>query len=69
LIVPLQRVLLDHQVTNGDIPALSARQFVVAKEKLPIEERKLQLELFWYREHLLSCLKARWKEVLPTSAQ
>lgn len=63
VILPIRRFSLDDAQVSKAIPTLSDRQFIVAKEKLSSADEQLQRELFWYREHLLSCVKARWKEV------
>jgi len=63
MVLPLKKIQLPEEVTSQAIPMLSDRQFVVEKTKLPLEEDKLQRELFWYREELFKCVHGHWREV------
>jgi len=63
MVLPLKKIQLPEGVTSQAIPMLSDRQFVVEKTKLPLEEDKLQRELFWYREELFKCVHGHWREV------
>ncbi|KAH7889670.1 TRAPP II complex [Phlebopus sp. FC_14] len=63
IIIPIRRFRLAEETVSRPIPALSDRQFVVAKSHLSATEEKAQRELFWYREELLKIVRGRWKEV------
>jgi trafficking protein particle complex subunit 9 len=59
----LKKILLSEEHTSRPVPTLSDRQFVVDKSGLSTMQEKMQRELFWYREEVISCVKARWREV------
>lgn len=63
MLVRLNRIDLDSEALAKPIPALTERQFVVAKFKRSSEEERLERELFWYREELLRRIKLTWSEV------
>ncbi|KPV77636.1 uncharacterized protein RHOBADRAFT_33796 [Rhodotorula graminis WP1] len=63
MLVRLDRLALTSEQLDQPIPALSERQFVVAKVKRSPEEARLERELFWYREELLRRVKLSWNEV------
>jgi len=63
MLVRLDRLSLSHEELDRPIPTLSERQFVVAKVKRTKEEERLERELFWYREELLSRIEMSWNEV------
>jgi hypothetical protein len=63
LILPLKRFRLSEEQLEKPIPTLSDRQFVVDKTGMSSSEARLQRELFWYREDLFKCVRARWQEV------
>jgi len=63
MLVRLDRLALTTEQLEQPIPALSERQFVVAKVKRSPEEARLERELFWYREELLRRVKLSWNEV------
>lgn len=63
MIISLQRFNLPSQTSSQPIPTLSERQFIVSKSKLTSSEEQTQREMFWYREALLKCVKASWREV------
>ncbi|KAG9008552.1 hypothetical protein FRB93_006471 [Tulasnella sp. JGI-2019a] len=62
MIIPLRRLTLSSEITSQPIPTLSERQFVVSKSKMSPSQEQTQREMFWYREHLLKCVKATWVE-------
>lgn len=63
MLVRLDRLSLSHEELDRPIPTLSERQFVVAKVRRTKEEERLERELFWYREELLSRIELSWNEV------
>ncbi|GAA5936717.1 TRAPPII-specific subunit TRS120 [Sporobolomyces koalae] len=63
MLARLDRLTLTHQDVARPIPTLSERQFVVAKVKRSPEEERLEREIFWCREELLSRLGLTWNEV------
>ena len=63
MLVRLDRISLSHEELDRPIPTLSERQFVVAKVKRTKEAERLERELFWYREELLSRIELSWNEV------
>lgn len=68
MLVRLNRIDLDSETLSKPIPALTERQFVVAKVKRSSEEERLERELFWYREELLRRIKMTWSEVRFSSS-
>ena len=47
------------------IPSLNAqtkRQFVVSGERVPPEVERLNREMFWYKDKILKCLRATWRD-------
>lgn len=63
IVIPVKKLLLPEEQLSKPIPTLSDRQFVVQKSQVSGTELKTQLELFWYREELLKCIRGRWQEV------
>ncbi|GAA6060047.1 hypothetical protein JCM10212_001044 [Sporobolomyces blumeae] len=61
MLVRLDRISMD--ADSRPIPALSERQFVVAKVPKTKEEERLERELFWYREELLQRISMTWREI------
>lgn len=66
VLLPLKKILLPASKTSEPIPTLSDRQFVVDKSGLTSRQESAQRELFWYREEVYKCIKARWREVSET---
>ncbi|KAI1039849.1 hypothetical protein LB505_007117 [Fusarium chuoi] len=62
VILPVKRVYLEDP--HATIPTLNPsrnRQFVVSASKISPEMERANREGFWYRERVLSCLRATWK--------
>ncbi|KAF6765224.1 TRAPP II complex [Ephemerocybe angulata] len=62
IILPIRKIILSEDLINKPIPTLSDRQFVVDKSDLSATDRKVQQELFWYREELLKSIRGHWQE-------
>nr|XP_018262525.1 uncharacterized protein I303_05542 [Kwoniella dejecticola CBS 10117]OBR84683.1 hypothetical protein I303_05542 [Kwoniella dejecticola CBS 10117] len=62
MILPLPRRMISQELLSRPIPSLSERQYIVDKEKKSASRLKRDRELFWYREELLSLIKATWME-------
>ena len=62
-ILPIKRLFLPLDVCQQTIPSLDVnRQFVVSQgPKLSKEQQQARLQIFWYREELLSRIKASWR--------
>ncbi|KAI8375365.1 TRAPP II complex [Choanephora cucurbitarum] len=62
-ILPIKRLFLPLDVCQQTIPSLDVnRQFVVSQgPKLSKEQQQARLQIFWYREELLSRIKATWR--------
>nr|CAG8537919.1 7314_t:CDS:10 [Entrophospora candida]CAG8549502.1 2812_t:CDS:10 [Entrophospora candida] len=57
IVIPIKKILLSEKEFTQQIPSLFEKQFVVSKgPKNSVEQEKLQLALFWYREKLLQKL-------------
>jgi hypothetical protein len=63
IIIPLPRLSLSKETLAKPIPALTDRQYVVAKTKKTAERLAHERELFWYREEMLRRVTASWVEV------
>lgn len=64
IILPIKRISLSEKEYTQPIPSLSEKQFVVSKgPKGTVEQERLALALFWYREKLLQKIKAIWESV------
>ncbi|BGP40785.1 hypothetical protein JCM10449v2_004750 [Rhodotorula kratochvilovae] len=63
MLVRLDRIALTAEQLAQPIPALTERQFVVAKVKRSEEEARFERELFWYREELFRRVALTWNEV------
>ncbi|CAI2177789.1 1503_t:CDS:10 [Funneliformis geosporum] len=62
IILPIKRISLSEKENTQPIPSLLEKQFVVSKgPKGTIEQERLSLALFWYREKLLQKIKATWE--------
>ncbi|KZT58996.1 hypothetical protein CALCODRAFT_219199 [Calocera cornea HHB12733] len=68
LMLPLRREYLPPTSVSEPIPSLLQRQFLVSKARLSTLEEREQRLLFWYREHLFSCVRATWREPLSGRA-
>ncbi|CAB4432069.1 unnamed protein product [Rhizophagus irregularis] len=65
IILPIKRISLSEKEYTQPIPSLSEKQFVVSKgPKGTVEQERLALALFWYREKLLQKIKAIWESQL-----
>ncbi|KZO95888.1 hypothetical protein CALVIDRAFT_537860 [Calocera viscosa TUFC12733] len=62
LMLPLRRQYLPPASVSEPIPSLLQRQFLVSKARLSTLEEREQRLLFWYREALLSSVRATWRE-------
>ena len=63
MLVRLDRFKLPKELARRPIPLNEERQFVVAKEQASEEEEAAKRELLWYRQELLSRLRASWSEI------
>lgn len=61
--LPVKRLFLPPNVCTQPIPSLEPnKQFVVSQvPKMPPEQERARLQMFWYREALLRRVKATWK--------
>ncbi|CDZ96830.1 Targeting complex (TRAPP) subunit [Phaffia rhodozyma] len=62
VVISIPRVLLPFEQTAMPIPSLMQRQYVVSSSNATGSEDDLVRNLFWYREELLSLIKASWCE-------
>lgn len=62
IVLPVKRLFLPLDICSQDIPSFDPnKQFVVAQgPKISEEQQKARLQMFWYREELLSRIKANW---------
>ncbi|KAG9285352.1 hypothetical protein G9A89_010827 [Geosiphon pyriformis] len=62
IVLPIKRIALNESDATKPIPSLFDKQFVVSKgPKTTIEQERLHLALFWYRENLLKKLTTTWR--------
>jgi len=63
--IPLLQIYLPDSAAHASVPSLnpaSRRQFIVSATKNTAEAERGTREAFWYREELLKCLTAQWRE-------
>lgn len=63
----MPRLSLPNEELTKPVPSLLDRQYVVEKSKKSPEQARMDKELFWYRDTLLSSLQATWVEVSSVS--
>lgn len=63
MLVRLTRLHISPEDLAKPIPSLTKRQFIISSKRRSPAEEKLERELFWYRELLLSRIQASWNEV------
>lgn len=63
IVLPLKKLFLCAEERMQPIPSFEPnKQFVVSQApKMPPEQERARLEMFWYREQLLSRVKATWR--------
>lgn len=63
MILPVKRIYLPPSECLQPIPSLQPnKQFVVSQApKMPPEQERSKLQIFWYRENLLRRIKATWR--------
>jgi trafficking protein particle complex subunit 9 len=60
MFVPILRMDFDEELLDRRIPSLRNKQFVI-DQRTPLEEQEFIKHAFWYKEEILSRLKASWK--------
>lgn len=60
--LPVKRLFLDPEECYQPVPSLEPnKQFVVSQgPKIPLEQERARLQMFWYRETLLRRITASW---------
>jgi hypothetical protein len=63
IVLPLKKLFLTSEERLQAIPSFEPnKQFVVSQApKMPPEQERARLQMFWYREQLLSRITASWK--------
>ncbi|KAI9025957.1 TRAPP II complex [Phycomyces nitens] len=63
VVLPVKRLFLQPQICVQPIPSFEPnKQFVVSQApKMPPEQERARLQMFWYRESLLKRIKATWR--------
>ncbi|ORX48573.1 Trs120-domain-containing protein [Hesseltinella vesiculosa] len=60
VLLPLRRISLDEGTTAQEIPITSTQKLFTTEEGKDAQQQRLDLQLFWYREHLLERIQAIW---------
>ncbi|KAI8343814.1 TRAPP II complex [Blakeslea trispora] len=63
MVLPLKKLFLTHEERLQPVPSFEPnKQFVVSQApKMAPEQERAHLQMFWYREQLLSHVKANWR--------
>ena len=63
MVLPLKKLFLTHEERLQPVPSFEPnKQFVVSQApKMAPEQERAHLQMFWYREQLLSRVKANWR--------